>query len=169
MNVKKIIIELADGRQMNAELYPDLAPISVANFENLIDLKYFDGLIFHRVIPGFMIQGGGMFPDMKEKGGLTPIKGEFSINGWTGNTTLKHGPGVLSMARTMVNDSATSQFFLVTGDASFLDGQYASFGKISDDESLQIALSIEKVETTTKGMHDDVPVTPVVIKTIKLA
>ncbi|AUM62288.1 peptidylprolyl isomerase [Spiroplasma monobiae] len=169
MNNIKFEIILEDGRKMNGELYPELAPISVENFVNLIKNKYFDGLIFHRVIKGFMIQGGGMFPDMSEKGGLNPIKGEFSINGWNKNaTSLPHKPGVFSMARTNVMDSATSQFFLVTGDAGFLDGQYASFGKLSDEASLEVALSIEKVATGSKGYHDDVPLEPIIIKTMNL-
>ncbi|AHI52378.1 peptidylprolyl isomerase [Spiroplasma culicicola] len=169
MKTVKIKIILNDGRIMNADLFPEYAPISVENFINLIKNKYFDGLIFHRVIKGFMIQGGGMNLEMQEKSGLTPIKGEFSINGWNKNaTTLKHEPGVLSMARTNVMDSATSQFFIVTGDAKFLDGQYASFGKLADQESLNVALEIENVPTTNKGYHDDVPVEPIIIKTIEL-
>ncbi|QEH61235.1 peptidyl-prolyl cis-trans isomerase B [Spiroplasma chinense] len=169
MNTIKIKFILEDGREMKADLYPDLAPISVENFVNLIKDKYFDGLIFHRVIKGFMIQGGGMTLDMNEKGGLQEIKGEFSINGWNKNAMeLSHVPGVLSMARTNVPDSATSQFFIVTGDAKFLDGQYASFGKLSDQASLDVALAIENVETTSKGFHDDVPVEPIIIKTVEL-
>jgi len=169
MSTQKIKILLEDGRVMNAELYPELAPISVENFIDLIKEKYFDGLIFHRVIPNFMIQGGGMLPGMKEKGGAKAIKGEFSINGWTGNVKLSHQPGVLSMARTNVPDSASSQFFIVTGDAKFLDGQYASFGKLLDEESYKVAVEIQNAPTHSVGFHDDVPVNDIVIKTIELA
>ncbi|AUB31099.1 peptidylprolyl isomerase [Spiroplasma floricola] len=169
--MKTIAIEiiLEDERKMRADLYPELAPISVQNFVNLIKKNYYNGLIFHRVIKGFMIQGGGMFSDLSEKETLEPIKGEFSINGWNKNTsTLSHVPGVLSMARTNVMDSATSQFFIVTGEAKFLDGQYASFGKLSDEESLKVALSIENVKTAIKDFYEDVPIDPIIIKTINL-
>ncbi|ALD65946.1 peptidylprolyl isomerase [Spiroplasma cantharicola] len=169
MKIIKFEIILKDGKKMQAELFPELAPISVENFVNLIKNKYFDGLIFHRVIKDFMIQGGGMDVKMNEKGGLEPIKGEFSINGWNKNATnLKHLPGVLSMARTNDMNSATSQFFIVTGDASFLDGQYASFGKLSNEESLKIALEISNCETTTHDYHDDVPTEPIIIETMNL-
>jgi peptidyl-prolyl cis-trans isomerase B (cyclophilin B) len=168
MQTQDIQIILQDGRTMTAELYPELAPVSVANFVKLINEKYFDGLIFHRVIPNFMIQGGGMLPDMKEKGGAASIKGEFSINGWTGNVKLSHQPGVLSMARTNVPDSASSQFFIVTGDAKFLDGQYAAFGKLKDEKSFEVAKAIQSVATHSVGFHDDVPIENIIINTIKL-
>lgn len=168
-NIVKIKIVLMDGREMNAELYPQLAPISVRNFTNLIEKKYFDGLIFHRVIKGFMIQGGGLNEAMEEKNDLNPIAGEFSVNGWNKNATaLPHVLGTLSMARTNNMNSATSQFFIVTNDAKFLDGQYASFGKLSDEASLKVAQEIEGVDTHSVGYHDDVPVQPIIIKTIEM-
>ncbi|WP_339020962.1 peptidylprolyl isomerase [Spiroplasma endosymbiont of Atherix ibis] len=169
--MKKIKIEiiLEDERIMRADLYPELAPISVENFVNLIKKNYYNGLIFHRVIKGFMIQGGGMFSDLNQKENVDPIKGEFSINGWNKNTlALSHVPGVLSMARTNKMDSATSQFFIVTGDAKFLDGQYASFGKLSDEESLKVAFSIESVKTGIKDFYEDIPIEPIIIKSINL-
>jgi peptidyl-prolyl cis-trans isomerase B (cyclophilin B) len=166
--MQKIQIKLKDGRVMNAELYPELAPISVQNFINLINENYFAGLIFHRVIPNFMIQGGGMKPGLVESGKAKEIKGEFSSNGWKENLKLSHGPGVLSMARTQVPDSASSQFFIVTGDAKFLDGQYAAFGKLSDDASLKVAMDLQNVPTHSVGFHDDVPVQDIVIETIQL-
>ena len=168
----KIIIELTDGRVMNAELYEDIAPLSCENFLKLIDAKFFDNLIFHRVIPGFMIQGGG-FSD-NGMGGLihkespfAPIKGEFIANGIKND--LKHVPGVLSMARTQVMDSGTSQFFLCVDDCSFLNGQYAGFGALSDEESLKVAQDISKVPTHNWSYYGDIPDDPVVIKTIKRA
>ncbi|WP_339029909.1 peptidylprolyl isomerase [Spiroplasma endosymbiont of Cantharis nigra] len=169
MKIIEFEIILRDGRKMQAQMFPDLAPLTVKNFVSLIQDKYFNGLVFHRVIKDFMIQGGGMDIEMNEKGGLKPIKGEFSINGWNKNTTsLRHTPGVLSMARTNDMNSANSQFFIVTGDASFLDGQYASFGKLSNEESLKVALEISNSETTTHGFHEDVPLEQIVIETINL-
>lgn len=168
----KIIIELTDGRVMNAELYEDIAPISCENFLKHIDAKFFDGLVFHRVIPGFMIQGGGF--KSEGLGGLehvespfSPIKGEFYSNGVPND--LAHEPGVLSMARTMVNDSATSQFFVCVADCEFLNGQYAGFGKLTDDESLKVAQDISKVPTHNWSYYGDIPNDPIVIKTIKRA
>ncbi len=165
-NTVAIAIELEDGRSMNAVLYPDLAPETVDNFLKLIDEDFFSGLIFHRVIPEFMIQGGGMDKDMTEKETST-IKGEFDINGF--KNPLKHERGVLSMARTNVPDSASSQFFIMHKDSPHLDGQYAAFGKISDEESLKVVDEIANVPTTSVGMHQDVPSEPIIIKTIKRA
>ncbi|AOG59991.1 peptidyl-prolyl cis-trans isomerase [Spiroplasma helicoides] len=163
----KIKINLKDGRSMKAEIYPEIAPITTGNFLRLINENYFNDLIFHRVIKGFMIQGGGLFESLEEKGGLEPIRGEFQDNGWDKNMNLKHEPGILSMARTNVMNSATSQFFIVTGDATFLDGKYASFGKLSDEDSLKIALDIQNVKTKTEGYYDDVPEEPIIIKNIE--
>lgn len=165
-NTVAIAIELEDGRSMNAVLYPDLAPETVDNFLKLIDEDFFSGLIFHRVIPEFMIQGGGMDKDMTEKETNT-IKGEFDINGF--KNPLPHERGVLSMARTNVPDSASSQFFIMHKDSPHLDGQYAAFGKISDEESLKVVDEIANVPTTSVGMHQDVPSEPIIIKTIKRA
>ena len=161
----KIQIELIDGRVMNAELYEDIAPITVANFVKLIEKDFFAGLVFHRVIPGFMIQGGGMDQAFNPKE-TAPIKGEFRSNGVKND--LKHELGTLSMARTQVRNSATSQFFICVADTPFLDGEYAGFGKLSDEASKQVAIDISKVKTVSFGYYDDVPADPITIKTIRL-
>ena len=162
----KIRIELTDGRKMDLELYKDIAPKTVDNFLKLIDEKFFDGLCFHRVIEDFMIQGGGFTFDGKliPKNAKETIKGEFHANGFPND--LKHTAGVISMARTMFPNSASSQFFICVTDTPHLDGQYAGFGKTIDEESTQVAIDISKVPTTFVGGYDDVPVTPIVIKTI---
>lgn len=132
-----VTIKMKDGGVMKAELYPEIAPNTVNNFISLIQKGYYNGVIFHRVIPGFMIQGGD--PEGTGAGGPGySIKGEFSSNGFKNN--LKHAPGVLSMARTMQPNSAGSQFFIMVEDAPHLDGQYASFGKLT--EGLDIAKNI---------------------------
>jgi len=121
-------IEMENGGIIDIELYPEFAPATVANFEKLVSEGFYDGIIFHRVIPGFMIQGGD--PEGTGRGGSKDtIKGEFAANGFAGNT-LKHTRGVISMARTMVPDSASSQFFIMHQDSPHLDGQYAAFGKV---------------------------------------
>lgn len=122
-----VTIEMEHGGTIKAELYPEIAPNTVNNFISLIKKSFYDGVIFHRVIPGFMIQGG----DPKGNGMGGPgyeIKGEFSDNGFKND--LKHTRGVLSMARTMIPDSAGSQFFIMHQDSPWLDGQYAAFGKV---------------------------------------
>lgn len=120
-------IEMENGSLIKIELYPDIAPITVKNFEKLVGQGFYDGLIFHRVISGFMIQGG--CPDGTGMGGPGyEIKGEFASNGV--KNTLKHSRGVISMARSMMPDSAGSQFFIMHEDAPHLDGQYAAFGKV---------------------------------------
>lgn len=125
----KITIEMENGKVMKGELYPEIAPKTVANFRELADKGFYDGLIFHRVIPGFMIQGG--CPQGNGTGGPGHnIPGEFSANGFKND--LKHERGVLSMARAMHPDSAGSQFFIMVADAPHLDGQYAAFGKITE-------------------------------------
>ena len=122
-----VTFHMKNGDEIQAELYPEIAPISVNNFISLINKKFYDGLIFHRVIKGFMIQGG--CPEGTGMGGPGySIKGEFSQNGVENN--LKHTEGVLSMARPMIPDSAGSQFFIMHKDAPHLDGQYAAFGKV---------------------------------------
>lgn len=163
----KIQIEMQDGKLINLDLYEDIAPITVENFLSYVDEKFYDGLCFHRVIDGFMVQGGGFeWKDgLVHKEGKAPIKGEFKINGVENN--ISHEPGVISMARTMFKDSATSQFFICVDDATFLDGQYAGFGKVSDKESLENVLEIGKVKTSSWNMYGDVPLYPVVIKTIR--
>lgn len=157
-------IILKDGRKMNLELYEDIAPISVANFVELAKSGFYKGLIFHRVIEGFMIQGGGFNIELKQKEGAKTIKGEFEFNGVA--NSLKHTKGVLSMARTMVMDSASSQFFICVADVPHLDGQYAAFGKTADDSSLQVAMDIAKVNTGNAGYFSDVPTVPIVIEDI---
>ncbi len=135
------VITMEDGRQMKGELYPEIAPQSVGNFIALANSGFYDGLIFHRVIPGFMIQGG----DPKGIGIGGPgycIKGEFRINGVRND--LKHTYGVLSMARSMSPNSAGSQFFIMTSDSPHLDGQYAAFGKVL--EGMEVADSIVNVK-----------------------
>lgn len=124
-----VVFELENGKTMKAELYPEIAPISVNNFISLIKKGYYDGLIFHRVIRGFMIQGG--CPEGTGMGGPGySIKGEFSQNGFKND--LKHTEGVLSMARSMMPNSAGSQFFIMHKTSPHLDGAYAAFGKITE-------------------------------------
>ena len=124
-----VTIEMENGDIMKAELYPEIAPNTVNNFISLVKKGFYDGVIFHRVINGFMIQGGD--PDGTGMGGPGyEIKGEFSQNGFKND--LKHSEGVLSMARTMIPDSAGSQFFIMHKDAPHLDGQYAAFGMVID-------------------------------------
>ncbi len=126
--MKKFTIEMEDGGIMKGELYEDIAPKTVENFEKLANSGFYDGLIFHRVIPGFMIQGG--CPDGTGMGGPGyTIPGEFTANGFKND--LKHERGVLSMARAMDPNSAGSQFFIMTSTSPHLDGQYASFGRVT--------------------------------------
>ena len=123
-----VTIEMENGKKITAELYPEIAPNTVNNFISLIRKGFYDGVIFHRVIKGFMIQGGD--PEGTGMGGPGyEIKGEFSDNGFKND--LKHTRGVLSMARTMVPDSAGSQFFIMHADSPWLDRQYAAFGKVT--------------------------------------
>ena len=126
--MKKFVIEMENGNKMAGELYEDIAPVTVANFEELANDGFYDGLIFHRVIPGFMIQGGDPLGNGTGGPGYA-IKGEFKSNGFDNN--LKHERGVLSMARSMNPNSAGSQYFIMTDDAPHLDGMYASFGKVT--------------------------------------
>lgn len=140
--MKKVTITLENGKVMTGELYPEIAPITVVNFEELANSGFYDGLIFHRVIPFFMIQGGD--PQGTGMGGSPKkIKGEFAANGHA--NTLKHTKGVLSMARAMDPNSASSQFFIMVDDSPHLDGQYAGFGKIT--EGAEIAVEISHVPT----------------------
>ena len=137
-----VTFEMADGKTFKAELYPAVAPNTVNNFLSLVQKGFYDGVIFHRVIAGFMIQGG----DPKGVGVGGPgycIKGEFSANGVKND--LKHTRGVLSMARTQVPDSAGSQFFVMHADAPYLDGQYAAFGKVI--EGMETVDAIASVPT----------------------
>ena len=149
------------------ELYKDKAPATVANFLSYVDDKFYDGTIFHRVIPRFMIQGGGFTPDMKQKPTKASLKNEAG-NG------VKNVLGTIAMARTTDVDSATAQFFINAKDNDFLDHKddtiqgfgYCAFGKVI--EGLKNVQKIEAVDTDTKGMYEDVPVDPVVIKSIRV-
>lgn len=149
---------------MTIELDEAAAPITTKNFQSYVEKEFYDGLIFHRVIPGFMVQCGGMDADMKEKTNDAPIAIE-SDNG------LKNVRGTLAMARTNDPDSATSQFFINLVDSTFLDytGKanpgYTVFGKVTD--GIEVIDEIEKVKTGRKRMHDDVPVEPVTIESIR--
>ena len=137
-----ILIEMENGKQIKVELSPEHAPIAAENFTKLVQKGFYDGLIFHRVIKGFMIQGG--CPEGKGTGGPGyQIKGEFKANGV--NNTLKHTRGVLSMARSQAPDSAGSQFFIMHQDAPHLDGQYAAFGKVV--EGMDVVDEIAGVKT----------------------
>ncbi|MGN1267753.1 MAG: peptidylprolyl isomerase [Dorea sp.] len=137
-----VTIEMENGDIMKAELYPEVAPNTVNNFISLIKKGHYDGLIFHRVISGFMIQGGCPLGNGTGGPGYH-IKGEFLQNGFANN--LKHTKGVLSMARTMMPDTAGSQFFIMHADAWHLDGQYAAFGKVI--EGLDVIDKIAEVDT----------------------
>lgn len=141
-----VTIEMANGDIMKAELYPEIAPNTVNNFISLVKKGYYDGVIFHRIIPGFMIQGGD--PDGTGMGGPGYcIKGEFSHNGFENN--LLHTKGVLSMARTMIPDSAGSQFFIMHAAAPHLDGEYAAFGKLIEGEDI-----LDKIATVGTDWND---------------
>jgi peptidyl-prolyl cis-trans isomerase B (cyclophilin B) len=141
-----VTIEMANGDIMKAELYPEIAPNTVNNFISLVSKGYYDGVIFHRIIPGFMIQGGD--PDGTGMGGPGYcIKGEFSSNGF--ENKLLHTKGVLSMARTMIPDSAGSQFFIMHAAAPHLDGDYAAFGKLIEGEDV-----LDRIATTDTDWND---------------
>jgi len=157
--MKEFIIEMENGDVMEGELYEDIAPETVENFVSLIEKEFYNGLIFHRVIPGFMIQGG--CPDGTGMGGPGyTIKGEFTSNGFKND--LKHTRGVLSMARSMMPNSAGSQFFIMVEDSPHLDGEYASFGKIVS--GMDVADKIVGV----KRNRMDKPVEDQKIKNIKI-
>jgi len=159
-----IKITVRDFGEMTAELYPDKAPKTVENFLSLIEQDFFSGLIFHRVISGFMIQGGGFDESFGHKE-APAIRGEFRANGCMQND-LRHTRGVLSMARTSDPDSASSQFFVMHRDAPHLDAQYAGFGKLTD--GFDVLDKIAAVKTGRMGWYDDVPKTPVVIEKIEV-
>lgn len=149
-----VTFKLENGKAIKAELYPEIAPNTVKNFISLVKEGFYDGLTFHRVIPGFMIQGG--CPDGTGMGGPGyGIKGEFDFNGFKND--LKHSKGVLSMARAQNPDSAGSQFFLMVADAPHLDGQYAGFGKVIEGQEFADAL----VELPRN--HMDMPTEPQII------
>lgn len=150
-----VTIKIKGMGDIKAELYPDVAPITVENFVKLASSGFYNGLTFHRIIPGFMIQGGD--PEGTGMGGPGySIKGEFSSNGVPNN--LMHTRGVLSMARSMMPDSAGSQFFIMHEDAPHLDGQYAAFGKVT--EGIEVVDKVASVKTD----YNDRPLEPVVIE-----
>ena len=162
-----VVIKTSMG-EIKLELAADKAPISVKNFLEYVEAKHYDGTIFHRVIPQFMIQGGGFTPDMQQKPTKAPIKNEAG-NG------LKNTNGTIAMARTGVVDSATAQFFINVKDNAFLDHRdetpagfgYAVFGKVVS--GMDVVKKIETVPTSNKGSYENVPTTPVVIESIRLA
>ena len=157
MKTELILITMENGDEIKAELYPEAAPKTVENFLKLVDEKFYDGLIFHRVIKGFMIQGGD--PTGTGMGGSKDtIVGEFRANGFQNN--LAHTRGVLSMARTNMPNSASSQFFIMHQDAPHLDGQYAAFGKVV--EGMEAVDKIASVKTNWQ----DKPLKDQRIKTI---
>ncbi|MBQ8344674.1 MAG: peptidylprolyl isomerase [Clostridia bacterium] len=165
MNHPIIKINVRNLGAMTAELYPEKAPKTVENFLELCRQNFFAGLIFHRVIPGFMIQGGGYTEDMAHKE-TDAIQGEFAANGFPAND-LKHARGVLSMARTSMPNSASSQFFVMHENAPHLDGQYAGFGMLTD--GFDVLDAIANTETGNYGWYmQDVPVEPIVIESIEI-
>lgn len=154
-----IKIEMENGGIIRAELYPDVAPVTVENFVKLIKDQFYDGLIFHRVIPGFMIQGGD--PEGNGMGGPGySIKGEFLSNGFKND--LKHTRGVLSMARAMDPNSAGSQFFIMVADAPHLDGDYAGFGKVTEGMDV-----VDQIVSAERDMWDK-PLEDQKISTIRI-
>ncbi len=164
MNNPKIKFTIKDYGEITAELYPDKAPKTVENFLGLVESGFFSGLIFHRVISGFMIQGGGFDESFDQKKAAS-IKGEFIANGFMSND-LRHTRGVLSMARTSDPDSASSQFFIMHKDAPHLDAQYAGFGKVI--EGIDVVDKIANTKTGRYGWYDDVPRIPVVIEKVEV-
>ncbi len=162
-----IVLMSTSAGDVKIELYRDKAPATVANFLAYVNDKFYDGTVFHRVIPDFMVQGGGFTPDMKQKPTKAAIKNEAG-NG------LKNQFGTLAMARTSDINSATAQFFINTKDNDFLDHKddsmqgygYCVFGKVI--EGSDVVQKIEGVETTSKGPYENVPVEPVVIKSIRV-
>lgn len=160
----KAIIEMEDGRQIVVELYQDVAPETVSNFISLANSGFYDGLTFHRIIDGFMIQGGD--PEGTGTGGSEQtITGEFINNGY--DNYLSHKTGTISMARGDDYDSASSQFFITVADRTELDGNYAAFGRVI--EGMDVVMELSKLETTTtEDGIEDMPVNPPVIKTIKI-
>ncbi|MGN0107975.1 MAG: peptidylprolyl isomerase [Hominilimicola sp.] len=156
-------IQLENGGKIELELYPDIAPITVNNFVKLANEKFYDGLIFHRVIKDFMIQGGGFDTDMNQKQ-ADNITGEFITNGYF--NLIPHDRGVISMARAQDLNSASSQFFIMHADSASLNGQYAAFGKVTSGmEYVDAVAECETKSIDEMGM-DDVPVENQIIKTI---
>ncbi len=158
--MKIFTIKMEDGGVMTGELYPEIAPKTVENFEKLANDGFYDGLIFHRVIPGFMIQGGCPLGNGTGGPGHT-IPGEFTMNGFKND--LKHDRGVLSMARAMDPNSAGSQFFIMTTTSPHLDGQYASFGMVT--EGMEEA---DRIVNSKRNMFNDKPLVDQVIASIRV-
>lgn len=156
----KVKFEMEDGTTFTVELYPEYAPKTVENFLQLVNSGFYNGLTFHRVVPGFVVQGG--CPEGTGMGGSGKnVEGEFASNGYEGNT-LSHKKGVISMARANDPNSASSQFFICVDDASFLDGNYAAFGEVIEGYE-----NVEKI-ASVKTDPDDKPMTPVVMKTVSV-
>ena len=158
-----VVITMENGKQIKLELYPEIAPITVANFEKLVKENFYNGLTFHRIIPGFMIQGGCPKGDGTGGPGYG-IKGEFAANGVKND--LKHTRGVISMARAQDPNSAGSQFFIMHRDAPHLDGQYAAFGKVV--EGTDVVDEIANTPTINSFFKRDFPRTPQVIRSITI-
>ncbi len=154
-----VTIEMSNGGVIKVELYPDKAPNTVNNFISLVNNGFYDGLIFHRIIKGFMIQGGD--PEGSGMGGPGyTIKGEFALNGFTKND-VKHERGVISMARAANPNSAGSQFFIMHKNSSHLDGQYAAFGKVVEGMDV-----VDEIASVKVDPYYDRPVTPPVMKKV---
>ena len=154
-----VVITMENGTQIKIQMEPEKAPATVQNFEKLVSEKFYDGLTFHRIIPGFMIQGG--CPDGTGMGGPGySIRGEFAANGF--NNPIKHTRGVISMARSMNPDSAGSQFFIMHEDAPHLDGQYAAFGRVVEGMDV-----VDEIANTPTGRNDR-PETPQVMRSVVL-
>lgn len=146
-----VIIEMDNGSQIKIELDPQAAPITCANFEKLVNEGFYNGLTFHRIIPGFMIQGGDPLGN-GTGGSKENIKGEFASNGV--NNPLKHTRGVISMARAMNPNSASSQFFIMHADAPHLDGDYAAFGKVVEGMDVVDQIANERTDFRDKPLND---------------
>lgn len=159
----KVQIEMEDGGIIVIELYPEYAPDTVENFVSLVKDGFYDGLTFHRIVDGFMAQGGDAEGTGKS---AENIKGEFASNGFTQNT-LRHSKGVISMARATDPDSASSQFFIMLDEASWLDGEYAAFGKVI--EGMDVVDKFQTLERTLNSMGEmAVPVVPLVMKKVSI-
>ena len=165
LTVSEVSDETVEMGKIIVELRPDKAPATVKNFLSLVESGFYKGLIFHRVIKGFMIQGGGMTPDFDQKR-CKAIRGEFKANGFMQND-LKHKRGTLSMARTSDPDSASSQFFIMHEDAPHLDAQYAAFGQVV--EGMEVVDKIASCKTGRYGFYTDVPRTCIMITDASLA
>ena len=156
----KVKFEMEDGTTFTVELYPEYAPKTVENFLQLVNSGFYNGLTFHRVVPGFVVQGG--CPEGTGMGGSGKnVEGEFASNGYEGNT-LSHKKGVISMARANDPNSASSQFFICVDDAAFLDGNYAAFGEVVEGYE-----NVEKI-AAVKTDPNDKPMTPVVMKNVSV-